>query len=134
MRITIPAFFALKSITLIAIAFASFSTASLTQAQACGATPTPPTIPDGLEATEDELIASVGEFKAYQVVNKEFMDCQLKSCPELSDKDKEALDDDAATAILAACGAHDAAVDAEQNAGAYLNAQIKAFKSRPKSE
>ena len=132
MKITIPAFPGLKSITLMAIAFASLSTASL--AQDCGATPTPPSIPDGLEATEDELIASVGEFKAYQVVNAEFLECQLKNCPKLSDEDQEALDDDAALAMKAACDAHDAAVDAEQNSGAYLNAQIRAFKSRPKSE
>ena len=93
--------------------------------------PTPPKTPDGLEATEDQLIAAVGEFKAYQVVNKEFLDCQLKNCPELSEEDQKALDGDSAAKMLAACDAHDSAVDAEQNAGAYLNAQIRAFKSKP---
>lgn len=96
--------------------------------------PSPPYTPDGLEATEDELIAAVGEFKAYQVVNAEFMECQLINCPELSEKDQEALDGDTAAVMRAACDAHDEAVDAEQSAGAYLNAQIRAFKSQPKSE
>lgn len=131
MKITIPAQLPPMSITLIAIAFVTLSTASLTQAQECGATPNPPNTPDGLEATEDELILAVGEFKAYQVVNKEFLDCQLKSCPELSKEDQKALDGDTAAKMRAACDAHDSAVDAETNAGAYLNAQIRAFKSKP---
>lgn len=129
MKITIPALLPPMSITLIAIAFATVSSATL--AQECGAAPTPPDTPDGLEATEDQLIAAVGEFKAYQVVNREFMDCQLKNCPELSKEDQKALDGDTAAKMRAACDAHDSAVDAEKNAGAYLNAQIRAFKSKP---
>ena len=126
MKITIPALLPPMSITLIAITFATVSTASL--AQECGAMPTLPKTPDGLEATEDQLIAAVGEFKAYQVVNKEFLDCQLKNCPELSEEDQKLS---MATAPkCCACDAHDSA-DAEQNAGAYLNAQIRAFKSKP---
>ena len=129
MKLTIPALPLLRHIALTAIAFATISTAS--QAQECGAMPTPPFIPDGLEATEDELIAAVGEFQAYQVVNKEFMDCHVKNCPKLTKEDQKALDGDSAAKRRTACVAHDSAVDAEQNAGAYLNAQIKAFKSKP---
>ena len=129
MPLTIPALPLLRHITLTAIAFATISTAS--QAQECGAMPTPPFIPDGLEATEDELIAAVGEFKAYQVVNKEFMDCQLRNCPSLSEEEQKTIDSDALAEIKASCDAHDSAVDAEQQAGEYLNAQIRAFKSKP---
>lgn len=133
MKITIHALLTLKSVTLITIAFATVSTASLVQAQECGAMPSPPSTPDGLEATEDELNAAIGEFKTYQVVNKAFMACQLQNCPELSKEEQKALDGETAAIMLAACEAHDSAVDAEQNAGAYLNAQIKAFNSRPKT-
>ena len=62
MKTNIPAQLTSMSIILPAIAFMTVSTATL--AQECGAAPTPPDTPDGLEATEDQLIAAVGEFKA----------------------------------------------------------------------
>lgn len=112
-----------------ALTLATISTTAI--AQDCGVAPAPPATPDGLEATEEEMIAAVGEFKSYQAANKEFMDCHLKNCPNLAADDIEALDEESTALRQISCSAHDSAVDAEQNAGAFLNAQIKAFKSKP---
>jgi hypothetical protein len=96
--------------------------AQIGHAQIGCATPDAPSIPDGSTASEQELVASVGAFKAYQEELIGFRDCLTEQEEEYGDD----ITDDQKDQII---GAYNSSVETEETLAGELNEAIAAFKA-----
>jgi ABC-type Fe3+ transport system substrate-binding protein len=95
----------------------------------CAYPKSPDAVPDGSTASEQEMVAAMGQFKQYNSDVEAYLKC---------------LDDETATRVKDAGGStgtilqikamqskkHNSAVDELQTAATKFNAQIRAFKSK----
>lgn len=88
------------------------------------AIPAAPAIPDGNAVGEEELVAAIGGFKAYQADNQKAREC-LDGVK--ASAGAEGLTEEQTTAHT---DAYNSTVDAEQRAGEALNAAIRAYKAK----
>ena len=99
------------------------SSASGEVAEKCGSKPAQPSIPNGSNATEAELVAVQGKVKDYMKLGSTYRQCILEL--EAGWKSEEDKAKQQVAIIL-----HDSSVDDEQQVGELFNAAVRAFKAK----
>ena len=111
-----------KDVFKIAIGLSILLTTQAVYAQTACVTPDAPTIPDGSTASEQELVATVGAFKAYQAELVEYRECltayEEDLGDDMTDEQQEMMVTD-----------YNASVDSEESLAVQLNEAIAAFRA-----
>jgi hypothetical protein len=111
-----------KDVFKIAIGLSVLLLTQVVYAQTACVAPDAPTIPDGSTASEQELVATVGAFKAYQAELAVYRDCLTTYEDDLGDD----ITDDQKNKMITD---YNGSVDSEETLAVQLNEAIAAFRA-----
>ena len=99
----------------------------------CGATPQQPSIPNGLQASKDEMLAALDKIHTYQAESKKYRGC-IDGLMSTWAQQTDPKDKDAVTATNAkkdiAITFYNKSVDDEKEVADLFNSAIRAFKGK----
>ena len=104
------------------LSFADEESASEQILAECGEQPVQPEVPNGRQATKEEMLAAQGAMKAFLAAGNTFMECLNKV--------EKGLDKDAKEQRVAIVTLHNQTVDAQQAIADLFNAAVRAFNGK----